>query len=111
MEEIVRADALPRVHIALDYFDASLNRIGAWVTGARSTLKAVLSALLEPRERLRTVEKEGDFFSRLAILEEARVLPLGAVWDYYCLTAGVPTGDDWIAEVRCYETEILSKRK
>jgi L-rhamnose isomerase len=111
MEEIVRADALRRVHIALDYFDASINRIGAWVTGARSTLKAVLSALLEPRERLRTVEKEGDFFSRLAILEEARVLPLGAVWDYYCLTAGVPTGDDWIAEVRRYETEILSKRK
>lgn len=110
MEEIVRSEALGRVHIALDYFDASLNRIGAWVTGARSTLKAVLSALLEPRERLRKSEQEGDFFSRLAILEEARVLPLGAVWDYYCLTAGVPSGDDWIADVRRYETEILSKR-
>lgn len=109
-EEIVRADALNRVNIALDYFDGSLNRIGAWVIGARSTLKALLAALMEPRERLRAFESKGDNFGRLALLEEARVLPLGAVWDYYCLTANVPTGEDWIAEVHRYEHEVLSKR-
>ena len=111
MEEIVRSDALARVHIALDYFDASLNRIGAWVTGARSTLKALLAALLEPRSRLREAEDRNDFFSRLALQEEAKLLPLGAVWDYHCLTAGVSAGDDWIDVVRGYETEVLSKRK
>jgi L-rhamnose isomerase len=111
MEEIVRSDALGRVHLALDYFDASLNRIGAWVTGARSTLKALLAALLEPRQKLREAEVNNDFFSRLAVQEEAKLMPLGAVWDYHCLTAGVPVGEDWIATVRRYETEVLSKRK
>jgi L-rhamnose isomerase len=111
MEEIVRSDALGRVHLALDYFDASLNRIGAWVTGARSTLKALLAALLEPRQKLREAEVNKDFFSRLAVQEEAKLMPLGAVWDYHCLTAGVPVGEDWIATVRRYETEVLSKRK
>lgn len=111
MEEIVRSDALGRVHIALDYFDASLNRIGAWVTGARSTLKALLAALLEPRLKLREAEAKNDFFSRLALQEEAKLMPLGAVWDYHCLTAGVPAGDDWIEAVRRYEAEVLSKRK
>jgi L-rhamnose isomerase len=111
MEEIVRSNALGRVHLALDYFDASLNRIGAWVTGARATLKGLLAALLEQRERLHKAESRNDFFSRLALQEEARLLPLGAVWDYHCLTAGVPTGDDWIEAVLRYESEILSKRK
>ncbi len=110
MEEIVRSDALGRVHIALDYFDASLNRIGAWVTGALSTLKALLSALLEPREKLRRAEARADFFSRLALQEEAKLLPMGAVWDYHCLTAGVPAGDNWIEAVYRYEIEVLSKR-
>jgi L-rhamnose isomerase len=111
MEEIVRSNALGRVHLALDYFDASLNRIGAWVTGARATLKGLLAALLEQRERLHKAESRNDFFSRLALQEEARLLPLGAVWDYHCLTAGVPSGDDWIEAVLRYESEILSKRK
>lgn len=109
-EEIVRSNALKRVNIALDFFDGSLNRIGAWVIGARSTLKALLAALLEPREKLRAFENKGDNFRRLAMLEEARVLPLGAVWDYYCLNSGVATGEEWIAEVHRYEQTVLSKR-
>jgi L-rhamnose isomerase len=111
MEEIVRSDALGRVHIALDYFDASLNRIGAWVTGARATLKALLAALLEPRLKLRDAETRNDFFSRIAVQEESKLMPLGAVWDYHCLAAGVPVGEDWIEAVRRYEAEVLSKRK
>ena len=111
MEEIVRSDALGKVHIALDYFDASLNRIGAWVTGARSTLKALLAALLEPRSKLREAEDKNDFFSRLAVQEEAKLLPMGAVWDYHCMSAGVPAGDEWIEVVRQYETEVLRERK
>ena len=109
-EEIIRSNALNRVNIALDFFDGSLNRIGAWVIGARSTLKALLAALLEPREKLRAFENKGDNFGRLALLEEARVLPLGAVWDYYCVNSGVPTGEEWIAEVHRYEQTVLSKR-
>ncbi|MDP2886474.1 MAG: L-rhamnose isomerase [Ignavibacteria bacterium] len=109
-EEIIRSNALNKVHIALDYFDGSLNRIGAWVIGARSTLKALLGALLEPREKLRAFEYKGDNFGRLALLEEARQLPMGAVWDNYCLGANVPTGEEWIAEVHRYEQNVLSKR-
>ena len=110
-EEIVRSDALRRVHIALDFFDGSINRIGAWVVGARSTQKALLAALLEPRVKLREMENKGDYFGRLALLEESRLLPLGAVWDYFCLSQGVPSGEDWIAEVHQYERDTLSKRK
>jgi L-rhamnose isomerase len=109
-EEIIRSDALGRIHLALDYFDGSMNRIGAWVIGARSTLKALLAALLEPREQLRRYEGKGDSFGRLALSEEARFLPLGAVWDYFCMNENVPTGEDWIAEVHRYEREILNKR-
>jgi L-rhamnose isomerase len=109
-EEIVRSKALNRVHIALDYFDASMNRIGAWVLGARSTQKALLAALLEPQAKLREAETNGDYFARLALLEETRLLPLGAVWDYFCLTNGVPAGEEWIAEIHRYEHETLSKR-
>ena len=109
-DEIVRSNALNRVNIALDFFDGSINRIGAWVIGTRSTMKALLGALLEPREKLRAFEQKGDNFGRLALLEEARTMPLGAVWDYHCLNAGVPTGEEWIAEVHRYEHAVLSKR-
>jgi L-rhamnose isomerase len=109
-EEIIRSDALHRVRIALDYFDASMNRIGAWVLGARSTQKALLAALLEPRAKFRAAENAGDYFARLALLEEARLLPLGAVWDYFCLSNEVPSGEEWIADIHHYEKEFLSNR-
>jgi L-rhamnose isomerase len=109
-QELVRGNVLQRVHLALDFFDASINRVAAWVIGTRSTLKALLEALLEPLDRLRALEADGDFTGRLAILEEVKTLPLGAVWDYYCLKHGVPVGPAWLAETRRYETEVLSKR-
>jgi len=108
--EIVRAGALGRVHLALDYFDASLNRVGAWVIGARAALKAMLFALLEPTARLREMEAAGDGFGRLAMLEEMKTLPFGTVWDAWCLAKGVPEGDRWIEAVRDYEETVLSKR-
>jgi L-rhamnose isomerase len=108
--EIVRARALDRVHLALDFFDASLNRVGAWVTGIRATIKAVLLALLEPTERLRAMEEEGDYFSRMALLEELRAMPVGAVWDYHCARSGAPVGRGWIERVKDYEKRVLSKR-
>jgi L-rhamnose isomerase len=110
MEEIVRAEALGRVYFALDFFDASINRVGAWVIGARATQKALLYALLEPTARLREYEDAGDNFARLALLEELKSLPFGAVWDEYCARANVPPNDRWIAAVRDYETKVLSKR-
>jgi len=109
-EEIVRGDALNRVHIALDFFDASINRVGAYVTGARATLKALLIALLEPREMLRKYENEGDNFARLALMEEAKTLPFGAVWDYYCLQSGVPNGAAVVEDIHAYERDVLSGR-
>jgi L-rhamnose isomerase len=109
-QELVRGDYLGRVHIGLDYFDASINRVAAWVIGARSMLKALLAALLEPIETLRKLENTGDFTSRLALLEEQKVLPLGAVWDYYCQTSNVPPGRDWLDAVKKYEKDVLSKR-
>ncbi len=109
-EEIVRGDALNRVHIALDFFDASINRVGAYVTGARAALKALLIALLEPREMLRKYENEGDNFARLALMEEAKTLPFGAVWDYYCLQSGVPNGTAVVKDIHAYERDVLSKR-
>jgi len=109
-EEIVRSNALSRVNIALDFFDGSINRIGAWVIGTRSTLKSLLAAMLEPQQKLLAYERAGDNFGRLALLEEARTLPLGAVWEYYCMTAGVPAGEEWIAEVHQYEKTVLSHR-
>lgn len=109
-EEIIRNDYLRRIHIGLDYFDASINRVAAWVIGARCMSKALLGALLEPTDRLRERERKGDFTARLAILEELKTLPLGAVWDYYCLRQGVPVGAKWLDEVKTYETQVLSKR-
>ncbi|MDP2914901.1 MAG: L-rhamnose isomerase [Candidatus Aminicenantes bacterium] len=109
-EEIVRCRALDRSHIALDYFDASLNRVGAWVIGARATLKAFLCALLLPEEKLRAFEKAGDNFGRLSLREEAKSLPWGAVWDQHCFRADVPPGSDWLDEISRYEREVLSRR-
>jgi len=110
MAEVVRGDALRRVHLALDYFDASMNRVGAWVIGGRATLKALLAALLEPREELRAAEAAGDNFARLALLEEMKTLPLGAVWDYHCHQSGVPAGSGWWRDIHAYEADVLSKR-
>jgi L-rhamnose isomerase len=109
-QEIVRNDYTNRIHIGLDYFDASINRVAAWVIGARNMIKALLAALLEPADRLRKYELSGDFTSRLALLEEHKTLPFGAVWDYYCLQAGVPVGAEWLAKVKDYEAKVLSKR-
>lgn len=108
--ELVRGDYLNRVHLGLDFFDASINRVAAWVIGARSLLKALLAAMLEPAEKLREFEAEGDYTSRLALLEECKTLPFGAVWDYYCLQKGVASEGRWMDEVRRYEREVLSKR-
>ncbi|MCS6859445.1 MAG: L-rhamnose isomerase [Abditibacteriales bacterium] len=109
-QELVRGNYLDRVHIGLDFFDASINRVAAWVIGTRCMIKALLLALLEPTERLRQLEAEGDFTSRLALLEECKTLPFGAVWDYYCLQADVPVGAAWLDEVKRYEADVLLKR-
>jgi L-rhamnose isomerase len=110
-QELVRGDYLDRTHIGLDYFDASINRVAAWVIGTRNALRALLAALLEPIDRLRTAEYEGDYTSRLALLEELKTMPVGAVWDYYCLTSEAPVGGAWLDEIRGYESRVLSKRK
>jgi L-rhamnose isomerase len=109
-QEIIRHDYLDRVHIGLDFFDASINRIAAWVTGTRAMCKALLAALLEPTAKLKAIELEGDFTSRLAMLEELKTMPMGAVWDYYCEKQNTPVGPDWITEVKTYEKEVLSSR-
>ncbi|MGN1246530.1 MAG: L-rhamnose isomerase [Muribaculaceae bacterium] len=109
--EIVRCNAIDRVHIGLDYFDASINRIGAYIIGARATQKCVLLALLEPIDALRKFEAADKGFERLAMLEELKSMPWGAVWDMYCLRSGVPVGEDYIADIERYEAEITSKRK
>jgi L-rhamnose isomerase len=109
-KEIVRAGALKRVHIGLDYFDASINRIGAYVIGIRSTQKAFLLGLLEPIAKLREYESNGQYFERLALLEEAKGLPWNAVWDYFCLKNNIAVGEDFISDVQQYEKEVTSKR-
>jgi L-rhamnose isomerase len=111
MQEVVRAGALPRVRLALDFFDAELNRVGAWAIGARATLRALLFALLEPIERLRACEEAGDFFGRLTLLEEAKALPFGAVWDRYCRDRGAPVGGELLTVVRDYEKSVLPARQ
>ncbi len=110
MEEVVRGGFLPRTHIGLDFFDASINRIAAWVIGVRSTQKCVLSALLEPATMLRNAEESCDFTTRLALLEEAKILPLGAVWDEFCRRNEVPTGTDWLMDIKDYEATVLNSR-
>ena len=109
-EEIVWADKLDKINIGLDFFDASINRIGAYVVGTRSTQKAILLALLNPSAKLKEYDNNGQNFERLALLEEAKSMPFGAVWDYYCLKNNVPTGYEYIAEIQKYEKDVLSKR-
>ena len=108
--ELVRNNFVGRTHIGLDFFDASINRIAAWVIGMRNMQKALLLAMLEPTAQLASYERDFDFTSRLAILEELKTLPSGAVWDYFCESNDVPVGDAWLTEVRKYEQEVLFKR-
>ncbi len=109
-EEIVRANAFERVHIGLDFFDASINRVAAWVIGARNMRKALLLALLEPHKILEEAERQFDFTTRLALFEEEKSMPWQAVWEYYCANKGMPGGIEWLEGVRRYEREILSRR-
>jgi L-rhamnose isomerase len=109
-QEIVWGGQAGRVRIGLDYFDASINRVAAWVIGARNMRKALLLALVAPIAKLKQFEAEGDYTSRLALMEDAKLLPAGAVWDYYCARQGVPVGDAWLAEVKNYERTVLAKR-
>jgi len=108
--EIVRNDALERIHIGLDYFDASINRIAAWTIGARNTLRALLIALLEPQKLLKQYELAGDFSSRLALQEELKSMPFSAVWDYHCLKQNVPVGMGFMNVVKEYERNELANR-
>lgn len=108
--EIVRCKAFSRVHIGLDYFDATINRIGAYVIGCRATQKAFLLALLEPSETLQQYETEGRYFERLALQEELKSLPWSAVWDMFCLQNNVPVGEDYMSDIEKYEKEVICKR-
>jgi L-rhamnose isomerase len=110
MQELVRGEYLDRVHIGLDFFDASINRIAAWTIGTRNALRALLLALLEPIDQMRELEQVGDYTARLALLEELKGLPFGAVWDFYCLQQGVPVGLGFLDEIRAYEKQELAKR-
>jgi len=109
-QEVVWGGYLDRVHIGLDYFDASINRIAAWVIGTRNMIKALLMALVAPIEKMKAAELEGDYTSRLALMEDMKVMPAGAVWDYYCARQGVPVGAAWLEEIKKYEREVLAKR-
>ena len=109
-KEITRCNALDKVHIGLDYFDASINRIGAYVIGSRATQKCMLQALLEPISTLREYELSGKGFERLALLEECKSLPWTAVWDMFCMKNDVPVGEEFILDVQKYEQEVTSKR-
>jgi len=109
-KELIRADALHRAHIGLDYFDASINRIGAYIIGTRATQKCLLQALLEPLALLRQYEDNGQHFERLALLEEAKSLPFGAVFDYFNLKNNVPVGEQFIPAIQEYEKKVTSKR-
>lgn len=110
MEEIVRGGVQDRVYIALDFFDGSINRIAAWAIGTRNTYKALLKAMLEPSDKIKQFEAEGDLTSRLAIMEEMKSYPWTAVWDYFCLQKNVPVREEWLDEVKKYEQEVLLKR-
>lgn len=109
-QEIVRTNGLDRVKVGLDFFDASINRVAAWVIGTRNFRKALLFALLEPREAIKQAEDRFDFTSRLALMEEAKSLPWPAVWDYYCVSKNMPYGGQWLNVVRQYEADVLSMR-
>ena len=109
-QEIVWGGYTDRVHIGLDYFDASINRIAAWVIGTRNMIKALLLALVAPVDKLKQLEAEGDYTSRLALMEDAKLLPFGSVWDYYCARQDVPPGDAWLPEIKKHERTVLAKR-
>lgn len=111
MQEIIRGNYLERVHIGLDFFDASINRIAAWVIGTRNTRKAILKALLEPTDMLKNLEANGNYTSRLAYLEALKLYPYAAVWDYYCMINDVPVRESWLEQVERYEEEVLYQRK
>ena len=108
--EVVAGGFLKRVRLGLDYFDASINRVAAWVIGTRALQRALLAALLEPTKALQDAEVAGDFTSRLALQEELKALPSGDVWEEFCQRQEVPVGMQWIAEVRAYEESTLSLR-
>ena len=110
MQEIVRGDYLQRVHIGLDFFDASINRIAAWTIGTRNAQRALLMALLEPTAQMRVLEMSGDYTARLALLEELKGMPFGAVWDQFCLQQGVPVGMAYLDEIYAYEKQVLAHR-
>ena len=109
--ELVRGDYLDRTHIGLDFFDASINRVAAWVIGTRNMIKALLVAMLEPTDKLRAMELKGDHTGRLALMEDMKSMPFGAAWDYYCEKQSVPVDGAWMSEVRAYEENVLSKRR
>jgi len=109
-KELVRGKLLDKTYIGLDFFDASINRVAAWVIGTRNTIKALLRAMLEPVEALKQAELAGDYTTRLALTEEFKTYPFGAVWDYYCAKQGVPVREEWLAEVKKYEQDVLLQR-
>lgn len=111
MEEVVRGNFLDRTRIGLDFFDASINRVAAWIIGSRNARKGLLLALLEPSDRLRAAESAGDFTSRLALLEELKTLPFAAVWDEFCARQDVPAGLAWLDQVKDYERKTLDARR
>lgn len=108
--EIVRNDALDKVMIGLDFFDASINRVAAWTIGTRNMIKSLLNAMLVPNDHLKQLQEEGNFTERLALMEEFKKYPFGAIWDYYCEQNGVPVKETWLEDVKKYENEVLSKR-
>jgi len=108
--EIVRNDALDKVMIGLDFFDASINRVAAWTIGTRNMIKSLLYAMLVPNDHLKQLQEEGNFTERLALMEEFKTYPFGAIWDYYCEQNGVPVKETWLEDVKKYENEVLSKR-
>jgi len=108
--EVIRANALNRVNVGLDFFDASINRVGAYVTGTRAAQKSFLLALLEPVQKIRDFENEGKYFEKLALMEEVKSKPFGAVWDYFYLKNNVPAAEGYISEIQKYEKQVLSQR-
>jgi len=110
-EELVRSGAIDRVHIGLDFFDGTLNRIGAWVTGARSTLKGLLLAWLQPARTLETYEEAGNFYGKMGLSEQLKSMPFGAVWDMHCLRSGVLPEDQILQDIFGYEKRVLKGRK
>jgi L-rhamnose isomerase len=110
LDEVVRCGKLEQVHLGLDFFDASINRLGAWTVGGRAVLKALLAALLEPQQELARLETAGDYFARMQTLELLKTLPLGAVWDYHCLRAGAPLESEVLSIIRDYDQAVARKR-